>query len=154
MQALTALTRRFLPDMVVRGAGGVLNVASLGGLVPGPYQSAYYASKAYVISLTEGIAWEVRGQGVRVAVVAPGPVETGFHAAMGAEGSLYRYLVPSMMPEAVARSAMRGFRMGRTVIVPGLVASGIAFASWLAPRKLTASVVGVLLRPQEMDRDA
>ena len=57
-----------------RGRGGILNVASLGGYVPGPYQAAYYASKAYLISLTEAVAYETRGEGVRIAVVAPGPV--------------------------------------------------------------------------------
>ena len=82
--ALTRLTRTFLPDMLVRGRGGIINVASLGGFTPGPYQAAYYASKAYVIALTRALAHENRGMGVRFAVVAPGPVNTKFHAKMDA----------------------------------------------------------------------
>ncbi len=88
--ALTRLMRHVLPQMRARGRGGVLNIASLGGYVPGPHQAVYYASKAYVISLSEAVASELAGTGVRVAVVAPGPVATGFHAAMGAENARYR----------------------------------------------------------------
>jgi short-subunit dehydrogenase len=145
--ALTRLMHHALGQMRARGRGGILNVASLGGYVPGPNQAAYYASKAYVISLTEAVAHEVRGEGVRIAVVAPGPVETGFHHAMGAESSLYRILVPSLAPERVARSAYRGFAMGRRVIVPGLLPS---MASWLVrilPHPLTVPIVGALLAP-------
>ncbi len=83
VRALTQLTRHFLPGMRVRGRGGILNVASLGGYTPGPNQAAYYASKAYVLSLTEAIAAETAGEGVRVCALAPGPVNTAFHARMG-----------------------------------------------------------------------
>ena len=92
MRALTQLTRHFLPGMRVRGRGGILNLASLGGYAPGPNQAAYYASKAYVLSLTEAIAAETAGEGVRVCALAPGPVNTRFHARMGAENAFYRYL--------------------------------------------------------------
>ena len=88
VRALTHLTRHFLPGMRVRGRGGILNVASLGGYAPGPNQAAYYASKAYVLSLTEAIAAETAGEGVRVCALAPGPVNTMFHARMGAENAL------------------------------------------------------------------
>ena len=94
VRALTRLTRHFLPGMRQRGRGGILNVASLGGYAPGPNQAAYYASKAYVLSLTEAIAAETAGEGVRVCALAPGPVDTAFHARMGAENAFYRYLVP------------------------------------------------------------
>ena len=88
VRALTQLTHHFLPGMRTRGRGGILNVASLGGYAPGPNQGAYYASKAYVLSLTEAIAAETAGEGVRVCALAPGPVNTRFHARMGAEGAL------------------------------------------------------------------
>jgi short-subunit dehydrogenase len=74
--ALTRLTRHVLPGMLGRARGGIVNVASLGGMVPGPYQAAYYASKAYVISLTEALAAENAGSGVRFSAVAPGPINT------------------------------------------------------------------------------
>lgn len=143
--AVTALMHHALPAMLARGRGGILNVASLGGMVPGPYQAVYYASKAYVISLTEAVAHEARGRGVRVAVVAPGPVNTGFHRAMDAEGALYRTLVPALSPEAVAASAYRGFTMGRTKIVPGVVASANALALKLLPTFVSVPLVGLLL---------
>ena len=98
IDGLTRLTRAALPDMIARQRGGILNMASLGAYVPGPNQAAYYASKAYVLSLTEALAREVSGQGVRVAAVAPGPVNTTFHRDMGAEASLYRILLPSLTP--------------------------------------------------------
>jgi short-subunit dehydrogenase len=100
--AAASLTRAFLPGMLARGRGGVLFIASLGGLVPGPHQAAYYASKAFVISLSEAIRSEVAGLGVRIAVALPGPVETRFHARMDAEGSLYRYMLAASTPDRVA----------------------------------------------------
>ena len=143
--ALTRLTRHALPAMIARGRGGILNMASLGGIAPGPYQAAYYASKAYVISLTEAVAHEASGQGVRVAVVAPGPVNTGFHKAMGAQDALYRTLIPALSPEAVAASAYRGFMLGRRKIAPGLVATVSALALKLLPSFVSAPVMGLLL---------
>jgi short-subunit dehydrogenase len=149
IETVTRLTRAALPDMVARQRGGILNMASLGGHVPGPNQAAYYASKAYVLSLTEAIANEVAWQGVRVAAVLPGPVETKFHADMGAETSLYRVLLPSLTPEATARSAYRGFMLGRRVIVPGLLNNGMYLALKLLPHCLTVPVVSWLLRRPE-----
>ena len=96
IDGLTRLTRAALPDMIARQRGGILNMASLGAYVPGPNQAAYYASKSYVLSLTEALASEVSGQGVRVAAMAPGPVNTTFHRDMGAEASFYRLLLPSL----------------------------------------------------------
>jgi short-subunit dehydrogenase len=146
VKVATQLMRRFLPDMCVRGRGGVLNVASLGGYTPGPYQAAYYASKAYVITLTRAVAYEVRGQGVRVSVLAPGPVNTRFHARMGAENSLYRWLIPAGSAEAVARSAYRWFRWNKRVIMPGLFNSSLALAMHLTPAVILVPFIGFLLK--------
>lgn len=148
VRALTLLTRRVLPDMCVRGRGGVLNVASLGGYAAGPYQAAYYAAKAYVITLTRAVAHEVRGQGVRVSVLAPGPVETLFHERMGAETALYRLLLPAMRAAAVARAARRGFLLGHRVILPGLMAAPLALAMRLLPDAVIVPLLGWLLRPR------
>ena len=89
VRALTDLSRRFLPDMLERQKGGILNISSMGGLIPGPYQAAYYASKAYVISLSQALSWECWGTGVRISTLAPGPVRTRFHRVMGARSELY-----------------------------------------------------------------
>jgi short-subunit dehydrogenase len=131
-----------------RGSGGVINVASLAGYAPGPYQAAYYAAKAYVIALTRAVAYEVRGQGVRVCVVTPGPVETQFHARMGAEASIYRTWVPSASPAAIARSTYRGYWLGCHVIQPGLFTPVLALAMRLLPGIVLAPLIGTLLRPR------
>jgi short-subunit dehydrogenase len=119
--ALTALTRRYLPDMVARSHGGLLNLASLGGLLPGPYQAAYYASKAYVVSLTEALAYENAGQGVRISAALPGPVATRFHERMGVTSANYMKFQTVPNPEAVARDIYSGFMGRRTLIAPGVL---------------------------------
>jgi uncharacterized protein len=147
--ALTRLTRHALPAMRARGRGGVLNVGSLGGYVPGPNQAAYYASKAYVCSLTEALGRELSGSGVRMAVLAPGPVQTGFHAAMGTDTAFYRWLLPPVSPERAAQVAYVGYMLGRTVVVPGLFAKGLAVAVCVIPHWLTLPLIGVLLAPRK-----
>ena len=151
--ALTRLTRHFLPSMVARQAGAVVNVASLAGLTPGPFQAPYYASKAYVISLTRGIAFEVRGSGVKVTVVTPGPIETKFHARMGADYSLYRYLVPSPPPELVADATFRGLRWHRQVIVPGVPAKLLEMILRFFPTFFTIPIVALILFPRPNPSD-
>lgn len=146
IDGLTRLTRAALPDMIARQRGGILNISSLGAYVPGPNQAAYYASKAYVLSLTEALASEASGQGVRVAAVVPGPVNTTFHRDMGAEASFYRLLLPSLTPERVARSAYLGFLMGRRVIVPGIFNNAMFVALRFLPHVLTVPIVSWLLR--------
>ena len=146
--ALTRLCRAFLPDMLVRGRGGIVNVASLGGFGPGPYQAAYYASKAYVISLTRALAHETRGQGVRIACLAPGPVNTEFHARARGETALYRHILPAMAPEQVARSARRGYDLGLGMIIPGVFSNLLGFALRVLPAKLTTPIVAILLKPR------
>lgn len=154
IRALSLLTRHFLPGMCIRGRGGVLNIASLGGYAPGPYQAAYYASKAYVLSLTEAVAWETRGLGVRVAAFAPGPIRTRFHARMGAENSLYRWLIPALSAWTAAGAAMRGFALGRRVITPGLVGPLMALVMRLTPHPISLPIIAGLLRPRGSRQDA
>ncbi len=148
MAALTRLMHHVLPGMLGRARGGILNVASIGGLVPGPYQAAYYASKAYVISLTEAVAAENAGSGVRFTAVAPGPVNTGFHATMGAEQSFYRLLVPPLSAERTASSAYRGYVLGFRVVVPGVLNKLMWPALRILPHRLLLPIVGWLLRPR------
>lgn len=146
--ALTRMCSAFLPDMVTRGQGGIINVASLGGFAPGPYQAAYYASKAYVISLTRALAYENRGQGVRIATLAPGPVNTDFHERANGDTALYRYILPAMSPEAVAASTTRGYAFGQTVIIPGLFSNLTALAMRILPAMLTMPIIAILLKPR------
>ncbi len=145
--ALTRLTRHALDAMISRGRGGIINLASLGGLTPGPYQAAYYASKAYVVSLTRAVASEVGGRGVRVCCVLPGPVETSFHAHMGANNALYRYLIPSLTVDEVAASVYRGFRLGHRLIVPGFLNWLFSRFAGVVPYNILVPIVGGLLWP-------
>jgi hypothetical protein len=155
VRSLTALTHALLPAMLERGAGGIINVASLGGHVPGPNQAAYYASKAYVISLSEAVAAEVAREGVRVSALVPGPVATRFHARMGAESSLYRWLVPALPPRAVAWWAWLGHGLGLRVIVPGFLNNAGWFFLRYLPHRMVVPVVGWLLKPRRREtRDA
>lgn len=131
VRAVVDLTRRFLPDMLARGQGGVLNVASVEGFMPVPYQATYAATKAFMISWSRALAWEVYGSGVRICVAAPGPIETTMHEKAGAENSRYMVYYPRMTPEAMAEAAYRRFMRGNWVIVEGLfnriVAAGVRF---------------------------
>lgn len=145
IKALTRLTRHFLPAMLERKRGGILNVASLGGAVPGPYQAAYYASKAFVLSFTEATGAETAGHGVRISALAAGPAETDFHAGMGAEHSLYRVLMPSLSPERAARAAYCGFLIGRRVVVPGFFNTLVYAAVRVLPHPITVPMVKALL---------
>ena len=147
--ALTRLTHAFLPPMLVRGEGGMINMASLGGFLPGPYQATYYASKAYVVSLTRALAWENRGRGVRIVAVAPGPVNTGFHARADAESALYRRILPAVSPETVARWTRRGYAFNQGIITPGILATLTAVVVRILPSALTTPVMAILLKPRD-----
>ena len=140
--------RHFLPGMRARRSGGIINIASLGGYVPGPYQAVYYASKAYVISLSEAVAAEAAGDGVRVLVVSPGPVATQFHARMGAERSLYRRLVPAATPASVARWALLAYALHLRSVAPGVVNTVLVPALRILPHRIVVPVVSWLLRPR------
>ncbi len=152
VRALSDLTARLLPGMIARDRGGVLNVGSMAGFFPGPYQAAYYASKAYVLSLSEALAQEVAGTNVRVCVVAPGPLATRFHARMGAQRDYYIRFQGLMGVEQVARSARAGLVRGRRVIVPGAINWVSAQFLRVAPHILLVPFAAWLLRRREARR--
>jgi short-subunit dehydrogenase len=148
VRALTQLTRHFIEGMRIRGRGGILNLASLGGYAPGPYQAAYYASKAYVISLTEAVAAETAGQGVRVCTLAPGPVATSFHRRMGAENSFYLRMLFVSSAKSVARAGYLGYSLGWRVTIPGVLNPILALAMRLLPHRIVIPFIGWLLNPR------
>lgn len=145
IEALTRLTRLFLPGMVERGRGGVLQVASTAAFQPGPLMSVYYASKAYVLHFSEAIAEEVRGRGVTVTVLCPGPVPTGFQgsAEMGDAG-IATGAVPMTTADEVAEAGYRGFTARRRVVIPGTMNKLGTFLVRFAPRAFSARVAGKL----------
>ncbi|MDZ7780645.1 MAG: SDR family oxidoreductase [Gemmatimonadota bacterium] len=145
IEALTRMTRLFLPGMVERGRGGVLQVASTAAFQPGPLMAVYYASKAYVLHFSEAIAEEVRRQGVTVTVLCPGPVPTGFQgsADMG-EAGIATGAVPMTTADAVAEAGYRGFTAGRRIVIPGTMNKLGAFLVRFTPRGFSARVAGKL----------
>ncbi|MGE0056121.1 MAG: SDR family NAD(P)-dependent oxidoreductase [Hyphomicrobium sp.] len=147
--APTVLMAYFLPGMLGRRRGGILNIGSLGGAVPGPGQSAYYASKSYLQALSEAAAAEYAGCGVRISALLPGPVNTTFHASMGAEQSPYRLLLPALSPERAARAGYNGFAFGKRVIVPGLFNKVMYVAVRMLPHPVTMPFVKFLLRTSD-----
>ena len=141
--ALTALTALFLPGMLERRRGAILNVASTAAFQPGPNQAVYCATKAYVLSFTEALAEEVRGSGVRVSCLAPGATDTGFAAQAGMAGTrLFRRGV--MDAGRVARAGRDGLQRGKTLIIPSLRNRVLAFSVRLSPRVLVTRVSGYL----------
>lgn len=154
VRALTDLTRRFLPGMIAANRGGVLNVASLGGFLPGPYEAAYYASKAYVVSLSEALAQETAGTRVRVAALAPGPLRTAFHERMGSENDYYIRFQGMMAVEEVARIGYANFMCGQKVIVPGAFNMLSALALRVMPHPLLLPGIAWLLAHREDREDA
>lgn len=148
IRALAGLTRHYLPGMLARGRGGIINLSSVGGYGPGPNQALYYASKAFVLSLTEAIGYETAGQGVRVCAVAPGPVSTRFHSRMGAERAFYRVLMPPTSAALVGWLTYKGYRLGMRVVWPGLLTPAFALGMRLTPHRILNPIVGLLLRPR------
>ena len=148
--ALTRLCRHFLPAMLRRGDGGILNLASLGGYCPGPFQATYYASKAYVISLTEAMARECTGQGVQIAVASPGAVQTDFHRLMGGESGIYLRLLPVQSAETAARLIDRRFRLHQCVIIPGTFNTLMMLAVRVLPHAITTPIIACLLKPRRL----
>ena len=147
MQVLMGLTHHFLPGMVARGRGAVINIASIGGLAPAPYQSIYYATKAFVISFTESLAHEVRGRGVYVGAVLPGPTKTGFHDKIGGRRALYLKVMGQMKSEEVARSTHRALLMQHwPIITPGVILMLLGFCLRVIPPSLLTPLMGLLYK--------
>ena len=146
MASVTALTKLFLPGMLKRRRGGILNVASTAAFQPGPLMAVYYASKAYVLSFSEALANELKGTGVSVSVLCPGPTRSGFQGSAGMESSkLFRRGV--MDASDVAEIAYRGLMKGKTTIIPGFRNKILAFSVRLGPRALLPAIVRLMQEP-------
>jgi len=146
VMALVHLTRLFLPAMVERGRGRILNVASTAAFQPGPYMAAYYASKAFVLSFSNAISKELDGTGVTVTALCPGPVRTQFQGRAGIEPAAVAGERIIMNPGPVARAGYNGMMKGKRVVVPGLFHKAHFAASRLLPRSLLLNIVASLNR--------
>lgn len=144
--ALSYLMKQAIPHMTAQGGGRIMNLASTAAFMPGPNMAVYHATKAYVLSLSEAVAEELRGTGVTVTAICPGATETAFFDAADMRGiGLLKFGKPASAP-AVARAAWRAMLAGRVTLVTGAMNNLFAFTPRLMPRRLitwvTARVMG------------
>jgi short-subunit dehydrogenase len=140
VRALTDLSLAFV-DALERRRGGILNVASVAAFLPGPNMAVYYATKAYVVSFSDALHWELRPRGIRVTALCPGPVPTEFQARAGFDSGGK----PDMLTLAADQVALDGYRalqQGRRLVVPGVLNRATTIFTRLVPRSLLLAAVG------------
>jgi uncharacterized protein len=141
IRALTDLSLRF-SDSLIRNRGGILNVGSIAGFLPGPGMAVYYASKAYVLSFTEALRNELAPHGVRVTVVCPGPVPSEFQDRAGFEPG-FDSAILNVSAADVAQQAYRGLMANRRIVLPGLGIKMVPPLLRLFPRGFILAAVGL-----------
>jgi len=147
-EAIVTLTHAFLPPMVERGRGGIINVASTAGMQPLPYESVYAATKAFAISFTDALHTELRGSGVRVLAVNPGPVPTEWQEVAGYERERVA-VVPGQIPaEQVVSEALAAYDRGRRSVIPGRTIRWFIRATRPSPRAIQLRVAERIYRPR------
>lgn len=156
VEAPVALTSAFLPAMVERRRGAILNVASTAGMQPMPYSAGYSAAKAYVLTFSEALHQELHGRGVTVTALAPGPVETDFWQIAGwqtSTGRSFERAVPGTLisPRQAARAGVEGLERGERVVVPGLPIRAAMLASRYIPHAVKLPALERFMRPSGGD---
>lgn len=151
VEAVVALTSQFVPGMVSRRRGAILNVASTAGMQPLPFSAGYSAAKAYVLTFSEALHSELRGDGVTVTALAPGPVSTEFWeiADWKVTGQSFENAVPRQVwitAEQAARAGVRGLESGARVIVPGLPIRAAMLASRYIPNAVKLPSIALAMR--------
>ena len=142
-RALVALSHAVLPAMVARGGGAILNVASTAAFQPGPWMAVYYATKAFVLSFSEALHEEVRGRGVRVSALCPGPTRTEFAERAGKhDTALFERFAGDA--DAVVRDGLAALEAGQAVRVSGALNWAMAESTRFAPRGLVRWIAGTL----------
>jgi len=145
MTALTCLMKHAIPHMQARGGGRLLNVGSTAGFMPGPNMAIYHATKAYVLSLSEAVAEELRGTAVRLCVLCPGATQTGFFDAPDMHGIGLLKLGRPARADAVARAGWQAMMAGRRTRVTGAMNKLFAFSPRLTPRPVTTFIAGKVM---------
>ena len=140
IKVLTKLTKYFLPKIIECKNGGILNVASTAAFCSGPRMAAYYASKAYVLNLTEAIYEECKDTGIKVSCLCPGPVKTGFQgkAGINKSESAKKYLMDA---EEVAKVSYKDFKKGKLIIIPGMKNKLLVIGNKLLPRRISRKII-------------
>lgn len=142
VRALVELCHLVLPGMRERGRGAICNVASTAAFQAGPNMAVYYASKAFVLSFTEALHHELKGSGIRVSALCPGPTATEFGEVAGMKGELPSWVRGEA--GAVVRAGLRGLDRNKAVVIPGLPNKATAQANRFVPRALVRRVVGAI----------
>ena len=137
----THLTKLVIKDMLRVNKGKILNVSSLAAFQPGPLMAIYYASKSFLLSFTEALAREIKGTGVSISVLCPGPTKTNFQSAVSKDTSENKIAVNMGNAKQVADYGYKVFKNGKIVIIPGVFNKFLAFLPRILPRKSVASIV-------------
>ncbi len=145
---LTGLTKHFVRPMVERSKGKILNVASTAAFLPGPYMSVYYATKAYVLSFSKALTYELKDKNIQVSVLCPGPTKTEFQDRAGVQNSTLfsGKRLPISTSREVAQAGFNGLMKGKTVIIPGLLNRIGVVGSRFSPSSVTNRMVEELHR--------
>ena len=143
--ALSLLMKKAIPHMQAGGGGRIMNVASVAGFIPGPNMAVYHATKAYVLSLSEAVAEELRGTGVTVTAVCPGATATAFFDAADMHGVGLLKLSRPMSARRVAEIGWAATLRGRRVVVTGMLNKLLAFSPRVSPRRVTSFVTGKIM---------
>jgi short-subunit dehydrogenase len=148
-EAIVHLTGAFLPSMIERDSGGVINVASSAGMQPLPYEAVYAATKAFALNFTDALNTELKGTGVRAMSVNPGPVPTEWQAVAGYEGGVPPKTVPGHIDaQQVVREALRAYDRGRRSMIPGFVIRNFIRLTKPSPRSMQLRVAERMYRPK------
>lgn len=140
IKALTKLTKYFLPKIIEKRSGGILNVASTAAFASGPRMATYYASKAYVLNITEAIHEEVKDYGVKISCLCPGPVRTSFQSKAGISKSeqAKKYLMDA---DIVAKVGYDQFKKGKVIIIPGFKNKILVSLNKIFPRVISRKII-------------
>jgi short-subunit dehydrogenase len=142
IEALTMLTHLALPAMLEQHRGAILNIASTAAFQPGPGMAVYFASKAFVLSFTEALHQELKGKGIKVSALCPGPTATEFGEVSGMATGRFDHLAAGS--DGVVAAGMKGLERNRAVVVPGLMNVITSQSSRLLPRALMRRIVASL----------
>jgi uncharacterized protein len=147
VRALVELTRLVLPALVAQRGGGILNVVSMSAFQPVPYLSVYAATKAFVLSFTEGIASEIEGSGVVLQALCPGNIPTEFQSVAGTSEAAYSR-TPAMSADDVVAASLRAFESRQLTVIPRAKDRMMVALQGFVPRALVRKIAGRLFRPE------